>query len=423
MLSMNIANEVPCHGKSVTALSVFPMGILSGSLDNEVCHLSPTFTLNYRLEPVSGSSVTNIAYNRSKDCFAVGTFDSSLPIFRQDGSKLCEFPRGDRYLYQLKHTKGHTGSITQVKWNQNNSEILFSASEDKTIRKFTTSNPKSHSDIFDCRRLAEGYPATFDLNENQLIAGFSSGELISFDSRASRVKSSIVKTFNPITNLQVGPCKSVVYSLSESECVLFDIRNFKKPIHSFEFFTSCKSIGFSEDGRSFIIAKTSPKMTEVNYIDCFSFATSNHYSLSRSVTVFELGNENNSLFFGDKLGNIGQLSNNPNIKQKLLTQPGRVDSIMSINPVPYHPEDERPNTLKAIPDKWNEVIQKWEARKARAPAPPIEGAGKDGRIGSSMKATLIGPYVKSRAVVQDIRDAILQHKINPETSVIDKAYQ
>ena len=61
--------------------------------------------LNYRLEPVSGSSVTNIAYNRSKDCFAVGTFDSSLPIFRQDGSKLCEFPRGDRYLYQLKHTK------------------------------------------------------------------------------------------------------------------------------------------------------------------------------------------------------------------------------------------------------------------------------------------------------------------------------
>ena len=40
-----------------------------------------------------------------------------------------------------------------------------------------------------------------------------------------------------------------------------------------------------------------------------------------------------------------------------------------------------------------------------------------------MKATLIGPYVKSRAVVQDIRDAILQHKINPETSVIDKAYQ
>lgn len=87
------------------------------------------------VEPEEGHQVVALSYSApSPDRFLAVPASCQAVIFDRDGRKQCQFVRGDMYIRDLKHTKGHIMDMVGGQWHPHDPEVVMTASADGTVR-------------------------------------------------------------------------------------------------------------------------------------------------------------------------------------------------------------------------------------------------------------------------------------------------
>ena len=138
-----IASEVHLigHQKACTCISIEPAGnrLVTGSLDYFI-KIYDFGGMDSRCkpfqskEPDEGHPIVAICHSPSGDRFILSTGSSQPIVLDRDGNELIKFVKGDMYLRDLSHTKGHTMEVTHVKWHPFEKNIVVTSSLDGTLR-------------------------------------------------------------------------------------------------------------------------------------------------------------------------------------------------------------------------------------------------------------------------------------------------
>lgn len=129
------------HNRAVTAVSVEPAGnrFVTGSLDYcvklyDFGGMDSRHRAFASIEAQDGHPVMSIAHSPNGDRFLVGTASSQPTVYDRDGREIIGFCKGDMYLRDLAHTKGHTMSVTCVQWHPTEKNLVMTSSLDGTVR-------------------------------------------------------------------------------------------------------------------------------------------------------------------------------------------------------------------------------------------------------------------------------------------------
>jgi len=130
------------HGKTVTVVSVDHAGarMVTGSSDyglrlydfnGMAADLKPFRILE---EPMGSYQIRSVDWSPTSSNFIVGASSPQPRVYDRDGKEVCDFMRGDMYIRDLRHTKGHVAAVTCVRWHPTEALEVATASEDSTVR-------------------------------------------------------------------------------------------------------------------------------------------------------------------------------------------------------------------------------------------------------------------------------------------------
>lgn len=129
------------HEKAVTCLCIEPAGnrVVTGSFDyNMKMYDFGGMDSRHRafrsIEPDCGHPVTCIANSPSGDRFVIATGTSHCIVYDREGTLVIKFSKGDMYLRDLSHTKGHTMEITGIQWHPTDKNLILTSSMDGSMR-------------------------------------------------------------------------------------------------------------------------------------------------------------------------------------------------------------------------------------------------------------------------------------------------
>jgi len=134
---------IQAHEKPVTALGLDPKGVrmATGGMDGVVKFydfqgMSEEKNAFRHVEPVDGHMVQAICWGPTGGCLLVASSDSHARIYDRDGSSkpIQSTVKGDMYVRDMTHTKGHTQMLTSGMWHPLNQENWITSSLDGTIR-------------------------------------------------------------------------------------------------------------------------------------------------------------------------------------------------------------------------------------------------------------------------------------------------
>ncbi|RKP12191.1 WD40-repeat-containing domain protein, partial [Piptocephalis cylindrospora] len=142
------------HDKAITAMTIDRSGmrLATGGFDYKVkcwdfggmdSRLRPFRTF----EPRDGHQVRDLAYSGTGDRLLVAPNGNQAKIYDRDGKELFECVRGDMYLRDMRHTKGHVSALTGCRWNPLDRNAFFTSSLDGTVRLWDVQNKRSHNAI------------------------------------------------------------------------------------------------------------------------------------------------------------------------------------------------------------------------------------------------------------------------------------
>jgi WD40 repeat protein len=129
------------HKKAVVCASFEPSGnrIITGSLDYNI-NMYDFGGMDARHNPFNtfapqdGNCITSMCHSPTGDAFIVGTMSAQPKVFSRDGTEIVQFVRGDMYIVDITHTKGHTMEVTAVKWHPTDKHTVITSSLDGSIR-------------------------------------------------------------------------------------------------------------------------------------------------------------------------------------------------------------------------------------------------------------------------------------------------
>ena len=150
--------------EAVSALALDPSGsrLVSGSYDCDVkfwdfagmnAALKPFKTI----EPVEGHPVHHLEYSLSGESLLVLTSSLQPRLFSREGVQLSEFVRGDVYIRDMRHTKGHVAEVTSGSWHPSNRDEFITASSDSTVRIWDVNNRWEHKTVLVVRGKGTGH--------------------------------------------------------------------------------------------------------------------------------------------------------------------------------------------------------------------------------------------------------------------------
>lgn len=161
------------HDRAVTSIALDPAGarMLTGSLDGTIkfhdfSSMTPTTLRAFKsVDPwgsnKSGSTdshpIQHIEFSRhSGGAFLCVTAHPQAKIMSRDGDVLTEFVKGDMYLRDMNHTKGHVGEVTTGTWHPTDQNFCITAGSDSTLRIWDVNNKRSQKEVIVFKSKAPG---------------------------------------------------------------------------------------------------------------------------------------------------------------------------------------------------------------------------------------------------------------------------
>ena len=129
------------HSKTVVSCTIDRAGcrmVTSGN-DNYVKFWDfPNMTTSKRpfrsLDPIPGQPPKSVGFNGSGSLLLVSGGNAKPKIITRDGRVEFEFIKGDMYIRDHKHIKGHIGVVTASEWHPLHPSYVVTASLDSTVR-------------------------------------------------------------------------------------------------------------------------------------------------------------------------------------------------------------------------------------------------------------------------------------------------
>lgn len=134
------------HSKGISALDLDANGsrLASATLNGELCLWDFGGMDAGRKRPFkkidcfeSSAGITSLKYSANGDFILIGSGSSNYPkcsVYSRDGALIAETSIGDRYLVDLRRTKGHVNPISSVAWHPFQKGSAITCSADSTIR-------------------------------------------------------------------------------------------------------------------------------------------------------------------------------------------------------------------------------------------------------------------------------------------------
>ena len=161
-LGIPVSHEVELsgHSKAVMSLALDPAGgrILSGALDYKVRlwdfgGMDRSHTSFREFEPTAGYPVVALSFSPSGDRFLACNNTLQPAIFNKEGAEEVRFVRGDMYLADSAHTKGHTHPVTGGVWHPTEADVVVTSSADGTVRTWDLNGPRALEERLVCQHI------------------------------------------------------------------------------------------------------------------------------------------------------------------------------------------------------------------------------------------------------------------------------
>ena len=253
------------HERAVTTVALDPAGgrLISGSLDctvklHDFSAMTPTTLRAFRTvdpwEPKKAATssephtVQHVQFSHlSGSVFLCITAHPQAKVMSRDGDLLTEFVKGDMYLRDMHHTKGHVGEITSGTWHPTDQNSCATAGSDSTIRIWDINNKRSQKEIIVFKSKAAGSAGRTRMTaiawgtpaqggSNILVAAALDGSLVMYSGNApfTRPTAEIPSAHKPNTwtgGLDISSDGRMVVTRGGDGIIkLWDTRKFKEPL-------------------------------------------------------------------------------------------------------------------------------------------------------------------------------------------------
>eukprot|EP00914_Ancora_sagittata_P025584 GHVO01050696.1.p1 GENE.GHVO01050696.1~~GHVO01050696.1.p1 ORF type:complete len:643 (+),score=125.85 GHVO01050696.1:40-1968(+) len=258
MIRFDRSVSIPSHIKSVSAVSINAAGsrMVTAGFDHEV-RMWDFHGMNASMKPFrtfsasAGHVVQALDFGGPGQNFLGGGGDPVCRIYDHDGKKLQETVKGDMYVRDLSHTKGHTHAIHDCMWHPIHKEKFLTASMDATVRLWDLESAlhgidqnlahvsclkavdRRNLNITNCGVRCASYAPT---GSRFIVGGCSDGSIQYWHERKNYGKpDKVVRGHHTdsITGLCIAECESKLYTRSMDDTIMvWDIRNPMKPLHT-----------------------------------------------------------------------------------------------------------------------------------------------------------------------------------------------
>ncbi|KAI8896988.1 WD40-repeat-containing domain protein [Globomyces pollinis-pini] len=236
------------HHKTVCCFSVDRANsrFITGGRDNTVkmwdFHgMSSVMKPFKSMEPEEGNPIRDIQFSNSGDSFLVAPSCWQPILYDKDGNEVHKFLKGDPYLRDFRHIKGHIAALTSLQWHPNDNSLFLTSSLDSTVRVWDVMDKKSSRNALFVRPKGNVgkdpiTSAVFSHDGRNILAGDSAGHIRVWNSTTttSIPLLTIDKAHmagNPITCVQYSLNGHHIFSRSLDDTLkLWDLRNSKKSI-------------------------------------------------------------------------------------------------------------------------------------------------------------------------------------------------
>lgn len=443
------SHEVEMHhgSKAVTALTSDASGarLASGSIDYELnfwdfAGMDKSMRSFRKIQPCENHPIRCLQYSVTGEQILVVSGNSQAKILDRDGFEKMECVKGDQYINDMSKTKGHIAGLTYGCWNPITREEFLTSSQDSTLRLWIVKMKEQKSVI---KTRSQGglktspTSCTFNRDGTLIAAGCFDGSIQMWDTRKMFVNTTHCvreahQKGTEISSIVFSYLGNVLATRGCDETMkLWDMRAFKKPLHTFEGLLSrydTTDCTFSPDDSMIVTGESLEKDKEAAnlfFYNVKTFEEVNRIPVSNSHIVKTLWHPKlNQIFVGCGDGTIkGYYDEKRSMrgaklcivktyrKKKQMEMAGTVQ-VITPHALPMFRQDKTRSLRKQMEkDRLDPV-------KSRRPDLPIT-SGQGGRVASSggtLSSYVIRNLGLSKRVDddQDPREAILKYAKDAE---------
>ncbi|KAL3082911.1 hypothetical protein niasHS_010713 [Heterodera schachtii] len=197
-----------------------------------------------QIYPCESHVINAVAFNSNGEILLVGSGSPQLKLLDRQGSQYAETVRGDQYLVDLSHTKGHTAPINSLCWHPFVKSEFLSCSDDGSLRIWDTNDFKVITKCINTqRKLIKAKNATgkraipttccYSWDGKMIAAGCDDGSIQIWNNAKIFVNTAFLNRSahsGPVTRLEFSPDGQRIVSRSLDDTLkLWSLKEFKKP--------------------------------------------------------------------------------------------------------------------------------------------------------------------------------------------------
>ncbi|KAJ3195248.1 hypothetical protein HK101_000710 [Irineochytrium annulatum] len=436
------------HRRTVSAVTLDPAGsrIVTGGRDCTVkmwdfngmdTRFRPFRTID---EPCGGNPIRDLQYSLSGDSFLIASGNAQAKLYDREGTAITEFVKGDPYLRDMKHTKGHVAAMTGCRWHPQDKQIFLTASLDSTVRIWDVDKKRDNVGVIINKSKERGgrtgiTAACYSPDGRTIACAGHDGEMRLWDSKAPYIQPAqrVEKAHLPgnvISSLNISLDNQALVSRGMDDTLkLWDLRKLKSPVASVSdlpnMFEETNAI-FSPNNRQILTGVSINKgETTIGRIKVFDkttleFVRDVEVGPGSIVRVLWHGRINQILATSsDGALHVMYDQNVSAYGAKLCA--GRVAKGRAVDDLSYLQDDSarviiNPHALPMFKEDVTHAKTKRKLARLRAdaiatrkPDQPISGPGKGGKVGSSSTQGMLKVILKDTMRDEDPREAILKH--------------
>jgi WD40 repeat protein len=448
------AFKIPCshevlikgHTKTITALDIDNKGLrmITGSNDYNVRMwdfqgMNRSMNSFRILEPFESQPLVALSYSPDGSRYLACIVGAQAKIFDRDGKELMETSKGDMYISDLSHTRGHVAIVKDGQWHPTENHVFITASQDSTVRIWDINNKLSgieqhlaQKTVIKCKS-AKGVKTgvqtcRYSIDGKYIIAACEDGSLQIWSNKThySRCDANAQAATQPNVETTSICCFKNGYNFltrtQDNSMKLWDTRFFKKPVFAWVNLPNSHEstdIALSPDDSVIVTGSSVKKPDELgllHFFDAKTYDDKGHFSVSKgSVTSIVWHPILNQIFVGStdcgihcycdpKLSQKGALL--CLFKQERKVQPDDMD---------YTPDIRTPHALPSLKESNPNKKKKLEKIRqdpiiTRKPELPLQGPGRGGKMSGPGTVTqfIMLTTNKTEEYKEDAREALLK---------------
>ncbi|KHJ84349.1 WD domain, G-beta repeat protein, partial [Oesophagostomum dentatum] len=229
-------------GKPVSALRFEPNGVrfASGGLDYQVKiydfqKMDMSLRADKELQPVESHIINDVAFSSNGETMLICSSKAQVHLLDRSGKLWAETIRGDQYLVDVNHTKGHTAAINCCQFNPLIKDEFMTCGDDGTIRLWSLKDFKVIKTKTANGKRAMPQACCYSVDGKLIAAGCDDGSI-----QVWKYGNLYVNTFYLVRQAHKGPITSIAFAPDSQRILsrglddsmkMWSLKDNKKPLH------------------------------------------------------------------------------------------------------------------------------------------------------------------------------------------------